>query len=815
MYTIYSFGDPYVSNKVFNSIAIIFKSDLYMTMVMAILVIGYVFNSFKSLGNGAKDIPIAQTILAIILFSMGFQTKGTVEIHNRYTSVPTLVENIPVAVAFPAEVISNIGYHLAALYEQALMVNDEQSVTKNGFLSPMKSLAELRRNSYDQKMIGSLVRDINGINFDRSMRQYATDCSAIKSLTAITQIEMYEQNIKDAMTFNSQSHGTTQYRTNGLTLPMNCKEAFDSLSPLIPIASERVTKHILQNQVEHLNKTTNTVDAGFDVNSEVTRFLKAVDKDNIDNKGFMEAILLSSYNDNGQLSYYSQLGATDLYENMTSSIAQRNQTWIAQGDMWSEMITDILTLIECLIYTITPFVGLGLLLGSFGMKMFTTYIQIIAVIQLFPVLNTIVASVLYSEMESYTRMLRGMYDTGSVQYMDLLTQKSIEILAYGGMLSTTMIPALAMALVTGSAMGFGHAIGGLAKTQPSDTDALPSQIAKQKSEITDQGINKSQTYNSEHGGFSKQTLDKIPDFSTSKGLDSSVSASSSRAKSAEENYQKTQADGMTQINSRAYDQKEMVAIGNQVQSAGSARYQAIASHAEAISKDHKLTSEEKAALTANMSMGLQATASGGIEFFGNGGKVTASTGGKFESSGSSGVSKNMSNALSAVKQLTKDEAFTQQYQDAIKTDYANSKTLTENNSLINKIDGSTATAYREAETAQQSYEETKKASDSVKTMSPKDFLPWASNHGDKEGTKEQTQKYVDSLSGSERATFMSNLNSLQDNDNIHNHDTAILTAALITADTLGHGEAILDIVSGKDIGSPQDKTGVEVQNQNQ
>ncbi len=808
MYDIYSFSDPYVLNKVFNSIALIFNDGVYLTIAAAVILLGYLFASFKSLANGAKDIPVVPVIVAIILFSMGFQTKDTVLIHNRFTSQITHVDNIPIAIAFPAHFISKLGHVFLQKYEAAFNVQDEQKISKHGFLTPMKMLAELRQDTVILREKAQVLSNINNINFDRSMRQYATDCIAIKGISTSTVGSLREQDITSVINYNSSAHSTTIYRSGSGETIYTCNDAYDILQPLITIASEKIATITLKHQSYNLIKENNTVDGGLNANSKITQYLKAVDHDYTNNKGFTQSLLLSSYLDDGMLAYYSSLGASDLHENLTSSIAQRNQVWLMQGELWSDIVFDILSILECMIYALTPFIGLGLLLGSFGMKMFVTYVQIIAIIHIFPILMTITSSLLYEEISIFSRMLVLKYDSGSLAYMENLTAKAYELMAYGGMISSTLLPVIAIAIVTGSAMGLGSALKGLAAAAPKDTDAV-AQTVSQQSAITDQGINKSQTYSSESGGVSKWTLDRMPKFTDSDSWGKAVSDSESKTKTTENNLQEAKSRALTQLNGETYNEQLTSSLGNSVLDSDSERAGIVQDATKGISKKWQLSEQESASIASVLALQATAKAQGGLMALGNGAAVGADARNNVSSNGQSGFSKSYAKARDEAEKLVESKSFTDDFQAATKADLTSGKSLTNTNSILNKVDDTVSTAYRENEAAKKEYSEVEQLSKDLKSTSATEIMPWIANNFNDE-TKSQVNSYVDSLSGQDKETFYKNLSHLDQNDNIHNNDHKTMLAAMLTADTLNHGDALLDIASGRDVGNIQDKTGVDV-----
>ncbi len=812
MYDIYSFSDPYILNKVFNSIALIFNDGVYLTIAASVILLGYLFASFKSLGNGAKEIPIIPVLVAIILFSMGFKTKTTVLIHNRFTSQITHVDNIPLAIAYPAHFISRLGKVLLQKYETAFNVQDEQKISQHGFLTPMKMLAELRSDTVILRAKSTSLSNINNINFDRSMRQYTTDCTAIKGVSTSTVGSLREEDITAAIKFDSSAHSTTIYRVGSETA-YTCKEAFDILRPLIVIASERVAAITLQHQSYNLIKENNTVDNALNVNAKITQYLKAVDHDYTNNRGFTQSLLLSSYLDDGMLAYYSSLGASDLHENISSSIAQRNQVWITQGELWSDIVFDILSILESTIYSLTPFIGLGLLLGSFGLKMFVVYIQIIAIIHIFPILMTMTSTLLYEEINIFSRMLVLKFDSGSLAYMENLTAKAYELMAYGGMISSTLLPVIAMALVTGSAMGLGSALKGLSSAAPKDTDAVP-QTVSQQSAITDQGINKSQTYMSEIGGVSKGTESKMPSILEGVSLSNSTASSKGKMNAADLAYESAKTQAQAEIKSNSFTNSDVSSIGSSVMKGESQRASLVRDLVNDNTKGQNFSEQDKSMIAGMAALSIGTSASAGFNSGLFGKLMTeAKAQGSLTTQGVSGTSRDITSTISDISRMAQSDGFSDEYQKASKSDLSNNQSLTNDNTYSDRLEQRVSTAYKESQSAKAEYKEAAQFEKEWSAKSPQELLPWLSTKYDKDN-EHQANSYIESLNGSDKEVFYKNLNNINNNDNFNDPRMAQFTAAMITASSLNDDDALLSMVSGNSFNGIQDTTGVGTENQN-
>lgn len=190
-------------------------------------------------------------------------------------------------------------------------------------------------------------------------------------------------------------------------------------------------------------------------------------------RAFMLAMFNHQLTEDGQYAYYSKTGSQDIAENLNSSIQQRNYGWAMQGEMWYEVVDKFISILETLIYALAPFIGLMLITGSLGQKTFLLYIQMLAVIQLIPMMLVVTQSVVLHDFNQQFLALSQdkSIPEGSINYAMALTSLALDKMGIGGMMAATVVPGMAMALVTGSGMALMGSVKGAAAAK--DVDAMP------------------------------------------------------------------------------------------------------------------------------------------------------------------------------------------------------------------------------------------------------------------------------------------------------------------------------------------------------
>ncbi|MEZ9922263.1 conjugal transfer protein TraG N-terminal domain-containing protein, partial [Vibrio breoganii] len=122
-------------------------------------------------------------------------------------------------------------------------------------------------------------------------------------------------------------------------------------------------------------------------------------------RDFLASLYLNKSADSGELAFYHRMGSADLAENLNSSIQQRDYAWALQGEMWVQIVDKFLAIMECLIYALAPFIGLMVLTGQTGGKVMLLYLQLLAVIQLIPVMLVVTQSIIVNDLTNYAGMI--------------------------------------------------------------------------------------------------------------------------------------------------------------------------------------------------------------------------------------------------------------------------------------------------------------------------------------------------------------------------------------------------------------------------
>ncbi len=118
-FTLYSIGDAAFLEQVLISIAMITGSGDFETMISIGLLLGVIIVTVQSVFNGAKAINWQQVFLGWLVYGMFFFPTATVNIEDIQRGEVRPVDNVPIGIGIAGGIISNIGYGLTELMEQA------------------------------------------------------------------------------------------------------------------------------------------------------------------------------------------------------------------------------------------------------------------------------------------------------------------------------------------------------------------------------------------------------------------------------------------------------------------------------------------------------------------------------------------------------------------------------------------------------------------------------------------------------------------------------------------------------------------------
>lgn len=687
IWEIASYGDVITLLQIFNAISVIFQNGGYQSAAIAISIFVVIGMAVTNLVGGAKETGLTKVFAGFIVFAFGFGTLTSVSIENRYDGTETQIDNIPVAVAVPASLISSVGLWITEKSEIAFSNTGSQRITTDGYLSPLKVIANLRRATYADSCPSGMSASSNTYNLCYSLRNYMADCAAVKANRDNQSLEMQKDYIVTAMQFNSNAFSTELIKADKSIESLSCSAAYTKI-----VSELGVTETSRLNALGGV-LGTRAGETGID---KIKSAMEAIAADSSKATNFANSIYLAQPAEGGTVDYFMKIGAADIAENYSTSIQQRNYEWSLQADMFLSIMDKALSIFEAVMYAIAPFIGLMILTGSAGMKTLLLYCQMLLVIQFMPPMLVVVQNIILADMAAYEKSLiaQGMV-IGSLDYMISLTKKANELMGMGGMMATTIVPALAMSLATGSGMAMMGAMRGLA-APPKDTDAVPNSATQGGTQ--DFGKLNNSALNRYGDAWTESNKDSVVGVASASDWKSQIDEKHSRASAAERSYQETRSEVAQAMSDRKFTSSQIASM-SAAQASSTTDASEWVSSASTSFTDTGQISESNAKMLAGH-VGLAARL--GLDF--------ANVNGEIKEMFTDGLTSNEVQALQKMYDTGEIDKLQQSFKDEVIAESTESKSLSVNDSVIDGIVGKADDAYKEANTAKEEY------SQSISTM---------------------------------------------------------------------------------------------------
>ena len=468
-WVIYSIGSADFLNTIVGAISSINGSNF--TVVASIgLVISALFAGFRSIIDGGNMPQFQHVLIGWLMYALMFgATVDGVTIEDTRTNDIYVQDNVPLGVAAGGFMMSNIGYGLTDIFQQAFSL---PYMTDEKFGYALQALAASRKATISKDAWGKANSPEGTMDIWKSWANYVTECT----MTGVDQNEYTVEDIRlsrrfggatgsnalDQIRFDSSAYGTRIFALandpDGQYL--TCTDAHDTL---VPITEDEVMPYVFRNiaaemglfnepGADALSKAQVATRAKEDIGSAINilaqgsataqKYAIATAMFPIFNYGVVQ----------NELDYQRSAQAAMLND----AIQQRNMQWSAEQALFESVMYPIMTFFEGFVFAITPFMAFLVTLGPMGIKMIGKYMMLLIWIQLWmPVLAIIN---LYLHMAAKGDLTaRVKEDTYSdiplnsfygIAASDVVLQNWI---ATGGMLAAS-VPAISLMLVYGSAI---------------------------------------------------------------------------------------------------------------------------------------------------------------------------------------------------------------------------------------------------------------------------------------------------------------------------------------------------------------------------
>lgn len=454
-FTLYSLGNVDFLAQILNSVAMICGTGNYTRLISVGFLIGLIFICFQSVFQGAQRINLQQTLVCFIVYLCMFGPSCTVLIEDVYKGQVRNVDNVPLGVGVSGMAISNIGYGLTKMMEQAF--SDVDRTTEHGFGESLRILNELRVLNTDKDQMWMVIdRDLGSwgqgqSNSQQAMRNYLSECLFVD--VALGRIQspsvLASTPWTDAEVWQSRSDAHAVYLpvtgTNQTTGIVSCSQAYDLLDRTV---MRRLGANVFQDWLDQRLGGVQSPDATQPATqSALTSMGLAQDKV----QDFMQSLAINTIYDDAvadfYLTYHDQVSAAAVRQ----AQIQRNTQWASEGTMFLAAARALMAFFEGFIYAITPIMGFLIVTGAFGLGLVGKFFLLIVWVQLWlPILSI---TNLYINIGARSAVSAALGAEPSMYTINEMWAQVATWVSTGGMMAAAT-PMIALFLITGSTYAF-------------------------------------------------------------------------------------------------------------------------------------------------------------------------------------------------------------------------------------------------------------------------------------------------------------------------------------------------------------------------
>jgi hypothetical protein len=445
VFDIYSIGDAEMLHNAFQGVAMVFNAASMTGMVKTGLVIGLLLVGVRYLVN--MQFTAHQMVAALIAFSVLFTVKAKVSIEDAYTGQVRQVANIPVGVAAPMSVVSNIGYDLTRMFETAFSTPDEAQLFRHGYGDALKTLLKLRgvgsTSAFsDAGLNGDVGASLNNyidgrVRFDlelpygphevtRESLLKAPDLWAAMKTTFINKdVIVYLPNVVT----NGDPHGKQ----------LSCEKAY------VALADYLATGEFKALWDAYMKGRPGIKDANEKAGDRVAAALAALNVTATDAQTYMLNALMASLLRDGPAAVIER-----------TAMEQLQMQWSGEQGVFNQVARPMMAFVETFTVAASPLAAVLVTLGPLGMGLAARYLLLVAWVSLWgPVMAVCNLYITIAATHALDALSASAGANGSgiaaMVAQDELFQALDTWVATGGMLAAS-VPAITLMLIYGGAV---------------------------------------------------------------------------------------------------------------------------------------------------------------------------------------------------------------------------------------------------------------------------------------------------------------------------------------------------------------------------
>jgi conjugal transfer mating pair stabilization protein TraG len=448
MWEIYSIGDSAYLAVFLNAVAMITGTGDFRQLAGVGFLIGVLLVLFQGILQGGRGIRFQNILVAWLLYALMFGPTARVAIEDAYSGAVRVVDNVPLGPAAVGSLMSNVGYGISRLFEQAFST---PAMTDTGFADPLQTLMSVRKGTLSRIALGSANSPTPGADIERSFINYVADCT-------LYDVDIGNRSIDDILRDPSWDTAlrsdlnvpTTELVLGGDPQLLPCDAAWTALSDY------NTTVEFYPALLSNLQAQMRLSAPG-DVTNKVQFALDAIAGAGVDAQNYMVMTAMIGFLEKGIVQTHENLGQWELAATTEQAAQQRNAQWAAEQTLFTRIVRPMMTFFEGLIFAITPLMAFTIALGPAGIAMTGKYLLFGLWIQLRMPIMAIINLYLHMAIAGDMDALQNTANLTvpsilSLYKLDFLLQ---DYLATGGMLAAST-PAISLMLIYGSAITATH-----------------------------------------------------------------------------------------------------------------------------------------------------------------------------------------------------------------------------------------------------------------------------------------------------------------------------------------------------------------------
>ncbi len=600
MFEIYSIGDADLLIQVINGVAALFGAG-GLSSSGAFIVSGFLCGLFITCFKAiiSQKLELHTFLAAFVLYNVMFVPKVTVNVEDAYTGTVVPVANVPIGVAAPYAIFSQMGYWITQKEEQAFSM---PRMTDVGFIDPLHVLMATQNPDFGTANYNLATNDMD---LARTLQNYINDCVLrdINSATAAQDVQfqgvLNATDMLAAISVNAPAWTTTTFLTGQMPagVTATCNDAFTALNTQLrsgPWLTEWFT---------YLQSTRGITLA--DVNSLMADMMNTATNaqqfmlNRIVEKHFIAGVV-------SQGAYNPSPAASAM---LAQSMAQRNIQGAAQKSLFEEYARPLMAFVESFIFSLAPFMAFIVTLGGLGFPLLGKYLITLLWIQTWPPCMALVNLYTLNSFDKFTTDMATEIPTVSMLGMNSIYTNGETWLAISGAMAAA-IPAITLFLVTGSAIGMVNMLNRMQGTGDfvDEKAGAPEVMSSTKNgvQIGDSTVGITSHGNSVMGH--SPFADPRRQLQIGSLHQNALQHSQSTVDSLQNQYATSMMDSLGSDSQFQSTMQSMVAYGSGSRGNLTERQEAASRIAQSMGEKYGWSSDERGAIAATLS----ASASGGI-----------------------------------------------------------------------------------------------------------------------------------------------------------------------------------------------------------